>query len=52
MISISADLLSADNKANLLEKRLIGEIKSIDNQLDGLLGLAIKDLSTGRPFSS
>ncbi|HUM79646.1 MAG TPA: class A beta-lactamase-related serine hydrolase [Candidatus Saccharicenans sp.] len=48
MISISADLLSADNKANLLEKRLIGEIKSIDDQLDGLLGLAIKDLSTGR----
>jgi len=48
MIGLSSGQLEADNKANLLEKRLINDIKVISDQLDGLLGLAIKDLATGR----
>lgn len=48
MIGISSGQLGADNKTNLLEKRLINDIKVINDKLDGLLGLAIKDLATGR----
>ena len=48
IITVSAGQLGADDKAILLEKRLINEIKMVNDQLDGVLGLAIKDLSTGR----
>ncbi|MGB9905971.1 MAG: serine hydrolase [Candidatus Saccharicenans sp.] len=40
--------LGADNKVNLLETRLSGQLASIKDSLDGILGLAIKDLVTGK----
>lgn len=52
IITVSAGQLGADDKAILLEKRLINEIKMVNDQLDGVLGLAIKDLSTGRTILS
>lgn len=38
----------ADNKVNQLEARLTRQLATIKDSLDGLLGLAIKDLSTGQ----
>lgn len=40
----------ADNKINLLEKQLNSKLTAISDSLDGILGIAIKDLSTGRTF--
>jgi beta-lactamase class A len=48
LISVQAGYLPAETKTAVLEKKLIGELKSLSDQLDGVLGLAIKDLSTGR----
>ncbi|MGQ9802144.1 MAG: serine hydrolase [Candidatus Saccharicenans sp.] len=38
----------ADNKVKQLEARLTRQLATINDSLDGLLGLAIKDLSTGQ----
>lgn len=38
----------ADTKVNQLEARLTGQLTAIKDSLDGILGLAIKDLVTGK----
>lgn len=48
LMSVQTAYLQAETKTAVLEKKLISEIKSLSDQLDGVLGLAIKDLSTGR----
>lgn len=40
----------ADNKISLLEKQLTTQLRSISDSLDGILGVAIKDLSSGKTF--
>ncbi|MBC7360879.1 MAG: serine hydrolase [Candidatus Aminicenantes bacterium] len=40
----------ADNKISLLENQLTAQLRSISDSLDGILGIAIKDLSTGKTF--
>ncbi len=40
----------ADNKLNILEKNLVRQIQTISENTDGVVGLAIKDLNTGRTF--
>lgn len=40
----------ADNKISLLEKQLTTQLRSISDSLDGIVGVAIKDLSTGKAF--
>lgn len=42
--------LQAEDKAGQLENRLRGQLASIGDSLDGVLGLAVKDLSSGRTF--
>ena len=41
----------ADNKIRILENRLNQELKTISDSLDGVLGLAVKNLTSGRVFS-
>lgn len=40
----------AENKIDLLEKHLTGQLKTISDSLNGVLGLAVKDLKTGKTF--
>jgi len=48
LMSVQAPYLQAETKTAVLEKKLISDLRSFSDQLDGVLGLAIKDLSTGR----
>lgn len=42
--------LQAEDKTGQLENRLRGQLTAIRDSLDGVLGLAVKDLSTGHTF--
>jgi beta-lactamase class A len=39
-----------DNKVSLLENKLKNQLQTISENTDGLVGLAVKDLNTGRTF--
>jgi beta-lactamase class A len=38
----------ADNKTSLLEKQLVSQLRTISDSVDGVLGIAVKDLSSGK----
>ncbi|MDD8031351.1 MAG: class A beta-lactamase-related serine hydrolase [Acidobacteriota bacterium] len=40
----------AEDKIRLLENRLVEQLAAINDSFDGVLGLAVKDLSTGKTF--
>jgi len=40
----------AETKVDLLEKNLTSQLKAISDSINGVLGLAVKDLKTGRTF--
>ncbi|HEK86473.1 MAG: serine hydrolase [Candidatus Saccharicenans sp.] len=48
--SLSAESARADGKIILLQKQLATEIKSVVDSVDGVVGIAIKDLSSGYAF--
>jgi beta-lactamase class A len=41
---------ASDNKITILQKELASEIRAISDSVDGLVGVAIKDLSTGYTY--
>jgi len=50
LLILVAPSLQADNKINLLEKQFLNQLTAIKDSLDGVLGLTIKDLATGKTF--
>lgn len=43
--------LSGQTAPELFEQKLMARLRALDNQLDGVLGVAVVDLSTGHAFS-
>lgn len=43
--------LSGQTAPELFEQKLLARLRALDNQLDGVLGVAVIDLSTGQTFS-
>jgi len=50
LLILVAPSLQADNKIHLLETQFLNQLTAIKDSLDGVLGLTIKDLATGKTF--
>ena len=51
LLAIECAIQAQDHSRAILQRKLTAEIEKIANNLDGVMGVAIKDLTTGEEFS-